>query len=339
MFWRYRLRHMTYEKLWIEEVRVEVYCGEDNQVPIQFVNHFMKFLITWDDNECLELDSKLFLNKISNLEASRMIEEVTNDEIKNAMFSIDDNKAPGPNGFTAKFFKRAWHVIGMDVCNAVKELFAKGKLHEELNATLITLVPKESSFQEGECDGPPEPEWEGTISSFDEAIILPSITPVVKKARKALAKKNARDEEKPTLINILARHCAPMAPAICASAAPLGCLDFTLKLSTGLWHVSLLHHILFALMEIYMKIGVKDCKCLIDKVKTRIYDWKNKSMTYAGRAQLIVSLLASIQVYWASVLKFPKAVIKDIERAFKGVLWNQSEIQKGKAKISWKEVF
>nr|GEV51966.1 hypothetical protein [Tanacetum cinerariifolium] len=68
-----------------------------------------------------------------------------------------------------------------------------------------TLISKESSFQEGECDGPPKPEWEGTISSFGGAIILPSITPVVKKARKALAKKNARDEEKPTLINILAR--------------------------------------------------------------------------------------------------------------------------------------
>ncbi|GJX60645.1 hypothetical protein Tco_0292035 [Tanacetum coccineum] len=73
---------------------------------------------------------------------------------------------------------------------------------------------------EGECNVPPEPEWEGTISSFGGAIILPLITPVVKKARKALAKKNARDEEKPTLINILARPCAPMAPAICASAAP-----------------------------------------------------------------------------------------------------------------------
>ncbi|GJY75471.1 RNA-directed DNA polymerase, eukaryota, reverse transcriptase zinc-binding domain protein [Tanacetum coccineum] len=113
-----------------------------DQVPIQFVKYFKNFLGIQDNKECLELDSKLFLNKISNQEASRMIEEITNDEIKNAMFSIDDNKGPGPDGFIAKFFKRAWHVIGMDVCNAVKEFFAGGKLLRELNATLITLVPK-----------------------------------------------------------------------------------------------------------------------------------------------------------------------------------------------------
>nr|GFB54891.1 hypothetical protein [Tanacetum cinerariifolium] len=86
---------------------------------------------------------------------------------------------------------------------------------------------------EGECDVPPEPKWEGTISSFGGAIILPSITPVVKKARKTLAKKNAKDEEKPTLINILARPCAPMAPAISASAAPKqtgSVSDYTKKL-------------------------------------------------------------------------------------------------------------
>ncbi|GKB58442.1 RNA-directed DNA polymerase, eukaryota, reverse transcriptase zinc-binding domain protein [Tanacetum coccineum] len=44
------------------------------------------------------------------------------------------------------------------------------------------------------------------------------------------------------------------------------------------------------------KIGVQDCKSLIDKVKAKIHDWKNKSLSYAGRAQLIASFLASIQV-------------------------------------------
>ncbi|GKG02589.1 RNA-directed DNA polymerase, eukaryota, reverse transcriptase zinc-binding domain protein, partial [Tanacetum coccineum] len=62
-----------------------------------------------------------------------------------AMFDIDDNKAPGPDGFTAKFFKKAWHIVGSDVCNAVKEFFVKGKLLGEMNATLITLVPKLST--------------------------------------------------------------------------------------------------------------------------------------------------------------------------------------------------
>ena len=38
---------------------------------------------------------------------------VTHEEIKNALFSIDDSKAPGPNGFSSLFFKRAWTIVGM----------------------------------------------------------------------------------------------------------------------------------------------------------------------------------------------------------------------------------
>nr|GEX77632.1 hypothetical protein [Tanacetum cinerariifolium] len=69
------------------------------------------------------------------------------------------------------------------------------------------------------------------------------------------------------------------------------------------------------------KIGVKDCKSLIDKVKSRIHDWKNKGLSYARRAQLIAYVLTSIQVYWASVFKLPKNVMKDIEKLFKGFSW------------------
>ncbi|GJZ00259.1 hypothetical protein Tco_0517688 [Tanacetum coccineum] len=68
------------------------------------------------------------------------------------------------------------------------------------------------------------------------------------------------------------------------------------------------------------KIGVQDCKGLIDKVKAKIHDWKNKSLSYAGRAQLIAYVLASIQVYWASVFKLPKSVNKDVKRIFKAFL-------------------
>ncbi|GKA27215.1 RNA-directed DNA polymerase, eukaryota, reverse transcriptase zinc-binding domain protein [Tanacetum coccineum] len=59
---------------------------------------------------------------------------------------------------------------------------------------------------------------------------------------------------------------------------------------------------------------------------------------YGRRAQLIVSVLASIQVYWASVFKLPSMVIKDIERLFKGFLWNKGELKRGKDKVTWNEV-
>nr|GEY08298.1 RNA-directed DNA polymerase, eukaryota, reverse transcriptase zinc-binding domain protein [Tanacetum cinerariifolium] len=81
------------------------------------------------------------------------------------------------------------------------------------------------------------------------------------------------------------------------------------------------------------KIGVKDYKGLIDKVKARIIDWKNNNLSYAGSTQLIASVLSSIQVYWASVFKFPKIVITDIEKLFKGFLWNKGDVQREKLSL------
>ncbi|GJT15340.1 RNA-directed DNA polymerase, eukaryota, reverse transcriptase zinc-binding domain protein [Tanacetum coccineum] len=79
--------------------------------------------------------------KISNEIALNMIANVSDSEIKRAMFDIEDSKAPGPNGFTAAFFKKAWRVIGNDVCKAVNEFFSSGRMLGEINATLISLIP------------------------------------------------------------------------------------------------------------------------------------------------------------------------------------------------------
>ncbi|GKC35543.1 putative RNA-directed DNA polymerase, eukaryota, reverse transcriptase zinc-binding domain protein [Tanacetum coccineum] len=74
-----------------------------------------------------------------------MIRPVTDLEIKEAMFSIRNDKSPGLDGFTAAFFKEAWDIVASDVINAVKEFFVNGMLPKELNHTIIAVIPKVSS--------------------------------------------------------------------------------------------------------------------------------------------------------------------------------------------------
>ncbi|PWA73992.1 reverse transcriptase zinc-binding domain-containing protein [Artemisia annua] len=86
------------------------------------------------------------------------------------------------------------------------------------------------------------------------------------------------------------------------------------------------------------KISVTECKPLIEKVRSRVQDWRNRVLSYAGRLQLIASVLSSMQVYWASVFILPKTVIKEINKLLKGFLWCQGELTKGKVKISWDNI-
>ncbi|GJY81936.1 RNA-directed DNA polymerase, eukaryota, reverse transcriptase zinc-binding domain protein [Tanacetum coccineum] len=80
------------------------------------------------------------------------------------------------------------------------------------------------------------------------------------------------------------------------------------------------------------RIGVSNCKVLLDKVKGRISNWKNKYLSYAGRLQLIASVLESIHVYWASMFLLPLTVINDINKILKDFLWNHGDTSKGNAK-------
>ena len=68
--------------------------------------------------------------------------EISHEEIKKALFSIDDYKAPGPDGFSSFFFKAAWSIVGSDIINAVLSFFKSGSLLREINCTIISLVPK-----------------------------------------------------------------------------------------------------------------------------------------------------------------------------------------------------
>ncbi|GKD53721.1 putative RNA-directed DNA polymerase, eukaryota, reverse transcriptase zinc-binding domain protein, partial [Tanacetum coccineum] len=56
-----------------------------------------------------------------------------------------DNKAPGPDGYTAAFFKEAWEILATDVTKAIKEFFTNGVLLKELNHTILALIPKVTS--------------------------------------------------------------------------------------------------------------------------------------------------------------------------------------------------
>ncbi|KAL0304783.1 UNVERIFIED_CONTAM: hypothetical protein Sangu_3066000 [Sesamum angustifolium] len=67
---------------------------------------------------------------------------VTPEEVKQAIFSISDNKAPGPDGYSAYFFKRAWHIVGDQVCAAMLDFFRSGRLLRQLNHSIIALVRK-----------------------------------------------------------------------------------------------------------------------------------------------------------------------------------------------------
>lgn len=64
------------------------------------------------------------------------------EEVKNALWSIPEDKALGPDGFGSQFCKDCWHIVGGDVVAVVVDFFSHDRLLNEVNSTTITLIPK-----------------------------------------------------------------------------------------------------------------------------------------------------------------------------------------------------
>nr|GEW57246.1 RNA-directed DNA polymerase, eukaryota, reverse transcriptase zinc-binding domain protein [Tanacetum cinerariifolium] len=340
------------------------------------------------------------------------------------MFDIGGNKAPGPDGYSSVFLK-AWPVVGEDVCKTVKEFFISGKLPGEMNATLITLVPKlkhpiklsdyrliaccnvvykciskivtnrikkslqklvnlnQSAFIEGRLiqdnilitqellkghgyftsgrglrQGNP-------MSPYLFTLVMEVFTLIMMKntqndpqfryhkgckelkithfcfADDLLVLCNGDANSVRTVKRTLEEfsNVSGLIPSINKSTIFFGNVDSEKKqkiiaelpLDFGKLPVKYL-----GVPLVTKKLGAKECKQLVDKVKNKVEDWKNKYLSYAGRMQLIASVLASIHTYWVAVFILPKSVVKDINKVLKGFLWCKDMIWKalsGKMKV------
>ncbi|CAL1413585.1 unnamed protein product [Linum trigynum] len=69
------------------------------------------------------------------------------DEVRRTVFSMCSKQAPGSDGFTGKFFKALWDIVGPSVVEAVCSFFTSGRLLCSFNHTWLTLIPKVDSVE------------------------------------------------------------------------------------------------------------------------------------------------------------------------------------------------
>lgn len=69
------------------------------------------------------------------------------------------------------------------------------------------------------------------------------------------------------------------------------------------------------------RLGKADCVALTDRITARVQSWAQRFLSFAGRLQLIRSVLFSIQTYWTSIFNLPSSVIDNIERILRQFLW------------------
>ncbi|XP_042482157.1 uncharacterized protein LOC122062569 [Macadamia integrifolia] len=66
----------------------------------------------------------------------------SDSEIKHAVWDLDPDSAPGPDGFPGAFYKSCWDIISSDLCNAIRWFFRTGFMPYGINNYFLVLIPK-----------------------------------------------------------------------------------------------------------------------------------------------------------------------------------------------------
>nr|GEU49763.1 hypothetical protein [Tanacetum cinerariifolium] len=425
---------------------------QNNDVAKAFINHYEVFLGQPGNTSEFHTDN-LFPTRLNENEALNM------------MFSMGGDKSPGPDGFTAAFFKDTWDIIGADVTHAVCEFFTNGRLLKELNCkthtkntinlkfsftkgryinhTIIALIPKmnaparvndyrpisccnvlfkciskfianrlkdslkrlvspnEPAFVPGHCISDNILLTEEIMHNYhlDRGVPRCAFKVDIQKAydtvdweflRVVLIGFGLHERMIAWIIECVTttsfsisingslhgyfkgkrglRQCDPLSPYLFTLIMEQRLLKEALdefKDASGLnpsmpkskaYFCKVINYTKLAILNVlpfeeerlpvkYLGVPLvssrlifRDCKELIEKVHNRVNDWKNKSLSIAGRLQLIQSVLGSLHVYWASVFMIPTRVLLDIKQIMRGFLWCQGSMSRGKAKFTWEVV-
>ncbi|KAK4383788.1 hypothetical protein Sango_2744200 [Sesamum angolense] len=85
------------------------------------------------------------------------------------------------------------------------------------------------------------------------------------------------------------------------------------------------------------RLSIADCQPLLQKIDSRIKGWEGVQLSFAGRMQLIKSVLVSLEVYWAMAFILLKGIIKEMIKRLRTFLWKGTS-SSGYPKVAWEVV-
>ncbi|XP_039020182.1 uncharacterized protein LOC120151944 [Hibiscus syriacus] len=83
------------------------------------------------------------------------------------------------------------------------------------------------------------------------------------------------------------------------------------------------------------KLTEKDCVVLIEKIKKRLHHWSARNLSYAGRLELIRSVLFNVSNYWCRQLILPNLILAKVDQLCSRFFWKCEDKSASGARVRW----
>ncbi|KAK6783996.1 hypothetical protein RDI58_017450 [Solanum bulbocastanum] len=67
---------------------------------------------------------------------------------------------------------------------------------------------------------------------------------------------------------------------------------------------------------------ISPCEILVEKMMVKVKVWGSRNLSYAGRLQLVNSVVMHMNTYWLSIFVLPNRALKDITGIYRNYIWS-----------------
>ncbi|XP_042443883.1 uncharacterized protein LOC122028980 [Zingiber officinale] len=110
------------------------------------VRYFQE-LLTGETVDSTAVDTDLIPTLVSTEDNLMLAALPSAEEVKQVVWSMCQDSAAGPDGFSVAFYRACWEIVGEDVLQAVLDFFRGAELPRGMASTTIVLIPKVDSAQ------------------------------------------------------------------------------------------------------------------------------------------------------------------------------------------------
>ncbi|XP_057790901.1 uncharacterized protein LOC131008013 [Salvia miltiorrhiza] len=143
----HRLLKFRKNNLRLEHLRIGDTVSYDQNVIQQHIVDFFSNLFKDDTHNHVDvtlLEANIDSYVLDDHNAA-LIRISNDEEIHAAVFGMDANSSPGPDGFLGALFQNCWNTIKGDVITVVKFFFINSYLPAGCNANTLILIPKKET--------------------------------------------------------------------------------------------------------------------------------------------------------------------------------------------------
>ncbi|XP_071723980.1 uncharacterized protein [Rutidosis leptorrhynchoides] len=340
-----------------------------DEISMHMVNFYRELLGTNPHQRAHAQEEIISLGALLSGEDEILLcRDVSYEKIKNALWGIGNFKAPGLDGFNAKFFKQNWALVGDDFTTAVSSFFSFGKMAKQFGSSVLPslISPLQYAFVAGR-------------SIIDNVLVAHEL---VRSYHKDLGEffcackidlKKAYDSVQWDLVEEVLLGLQFLLRFIGWVMACLRCVSYSLMINGSLEanfigsgaFVKGIPCLLYDLF-LYCKGDERSIRWLKDQLyvfsnvsglcvnedKSSIFlsggdkQVRDNLIRCSGfwegsyssrRLQLISSILRSMQVYWCLLFLISKAVWKIVDDKCRSFLWVGAEGSK-KSHVSWRSL-